>query len=256
MPEHDLMESVPPDHHAIPVIPASPPRRDSREDADSSLTRKRPRLDSGSGDNHTMPAVEPDANATSPSNPKVAASEPVEVTINVRSQPHSAAIAASEPNMAKDSTASPAEDDSAVRGSASQIISNQETDIVDVEDSSSNSPTVLAIDDDDDEDGIVNTMSGYPASDFIQLDDTDLLPQEYLQTFPYATEQSPMAAIRMLCNHLYNSPNVEGAVLPSVTDWLEAIPYRTTSQWAVLLLEQTWFWDEFSQLPYKLCMRK
>src|SRR6266702_2284878 len=82
MNEDDLMESV---DLTQTSGTSSPPRRDSMEDADSTLTRKRPRLDSGSRATRSMSA-DVMANGPQPGN---TTAEPVEVTINVRSQPPS-----------------------------------------------------------------------------------------------------------------------------------------------------------------------
>ena len=134
--DHDLMESVSADNQATAVTsPTSPPRRDSMEDADSSLTRKRPRLDNGPLDNRAMsadPAPAPAENTTT--------SHPQEMTI--RSQPPSSSQPtdeASEPNGA--ASIMPAAEEE----STPPVESVEELDV----DVAADSPPVIAIDDDD-----------------------------------------------------------------------------------------------------------
>ncbi|KAF1941907.1 hypothetical protein EJ02DRAFT_454745 [Clathrospora elynae] len=77
--DHDLLQPVAGDQPATSV-PASPPRRDSIEDADASFTRKRPRLHSGSNSLRAMstdpePPVEMTIRPHPPSSPVPAGDE-------------------------------------------------------------------------------------------------------------------------------------------------------------------------------------
>lgn len=236
---HDLMDGT--DH---PAVPASPLRRDSMEDADSSLTRKRPRLDSGSGEQHGMSA------AGNPSSAQ-GAPEPVEVTINIRSQPPSTQPEASRlSDMANDSSpaALPQDSPSPVVEASPNMALDQD------DDPAAGSPPVLAIDDDEDDDAVGET-DDYSEQAFIQFAN-DETPDDYYRRFPYADQQRTYTdTLRMLTTHVQTAQTVEGRLLPDVTEWLQRLPSRSIS-WPGFYLDYAYFWDEFSIFVTKVLSRR
>jgi ubiquitin carboxyl-terminal hydrolase 34 len=244
------MESVPADHNHHVAPPASPLRRDSMEDADSSLTRKRPRLDSGSGEVHGMAANRDAAAPDKTSTHK--ASEPVEVTINIRSQPPSTQPEAAPPSeMANGSSTSPA---ALSQASAPVVEQPSEDNPTHAEDNPSpDSPPVLAIDDDDD--AVGEAMDEYAEPQFIHIATEEEVPEEYYQRFPFVEGRSHSETLRILANHLHTAVAVEGRVLPDLTEWLEGLPNRP-AYWVSYYLDYAYFWDEFFSLVQRLLTRR
>lgn len=145
--DHGLMEPAAAPNP--PSVPVSPPARDSMEDADPSLTRKRPRLDSGSKDTLAMPAEQTSVPTTA------APPREQQVEMTIRSQPPPSSYASdvagdiddhiqSVPAVA--STAAATEDDTDVEVA---VVASTEMDPVDEDNGSADSPPVIAIDDDD-----------------------------------------------------------------------------------------------------------
>jgi len=169
---------------------SSPPRRDSMEDADSTLTRKRPRLDSGSRATRSMSA-DVIANGPQPGN---TTAEPVEVTINVRSQPPSSEAGSSgdPPNAAPEFA--PSSNDTP----SPPLIVNQ-GDPAGVENVSAESPPVVEIElDDDTEEG----MDDYMGQHVIQIDGEDESPADYFNQFPYVARYTILNAMRAITEHI------------------------------------------------------
>ena len=248
------MESATPDDHAAitSAIPVSPPRRDSMEDADPSLTRKRPRLDSGSNDNRAMSTDPVSAAADTAIAPPV--EQAVEMTI--RSQPPSS----SQPIDGADDLDTVSAPTMSARDSPAPTLDSAENDLtVDLENATVHSPPVLAIDDEEED----------AMGDYIQV---DLNPEDYYRRFPFATGGDYMGAVRSIINHFHgcklHSPafspthaneviagNIDGTVLPQVALWLDSFPNQP-SQWQGYFVDKHSFWDEFSQLVNKVLTRR
>lgn len=224
---------------------SSPPRRDSMEDADSTLTRKRPRLDSGSRATRSMSA-DVMANGDQAENATV---EPVEVTINVRSQP-----ASSEADNSKKPPTGPPE----------PVLNNhvipEQAGIVDqaqlagmeagMNDLSADSPPVIevALDDDSDE-----GMEEYMGHGVIQIDDMD--PEEILATFPYSTRSNVQGAIKLIVEHFQGSNGIDGPVLPTLANWLNQYPDQP-SYFKRFYIDQPIFWDDLATIFTRILQRR
>jgi ubiquitin carboxyl-terminal hydrolase 34 len=245
---HDnLMESGSP-NEAITASTPSPPRRDPVEDADSTLTRKRPRLDSGSGiegpDQHNMTACPlPSADTSTPP----PADQLVEMTI--RSQQPSSPTPADEPSspstVANDDEeqVTPGEDDT-----AQPVMASTESDMVCDYAAPSDSPPVIAIDDDEG-DPSDNAVDGYSA-DYIRMVHDE---ENYFMQFPFAGQYPGyyMGALGQMITHFQGGtllcasfPRIRGASLTvsySSTAGRECSPQRHPlacwlARWADLLL--------------------
>lgn len=222
---------------------SSPPRRDSMEDADSTLTRKRPRLDSGSRATRSMSA-DVISNGPQPGN---TTAEPVEVTINVRSQPPSSEAgssgdppnAAPEPAPNSNDTPSP------------PLIVNQ-GDPAGVENVSAESPPVVEIElDDDTEEG----MDDYMGQHVIQIDGEDESPADYFNQFPYVARYTILNAMRAITEHIQGANPIEASALPGVTHWLDIAPDRH-AHWRAVYVDQPNIWDELSSIFTRVLQRR
>ncbi|KAF2191532.1 hypothetical protein K469DRAFT_656523 [Zopfia rhizophila CBS 207.26] len=237
--DHDLMESVSADDQAISV-PASPLRRDSMEDADSSLTRKRPRLDSGSRDTRSM-STDPAPPADNPTLPSV---EPV-MTINTRPQLVSLQPADSteNPNAASAAAVSTQEQ-------APTVVDTTQDQLDDVDDT--DSPPVIAVEDDDTE----PTMDDYTGSGsgYVQVDHDE---EDYFLRFPFTHAQGGnyVNALRAVTNHFQGAQALDGTALPMISQWLDSFPNRP-SQWMGYYIDKAYFWEDFAALVNKVLMRR
>jgi ubiquitin carboxyl-terminal hydrolase 34 len=249
------MESVTQDEHVAitPAVPASPPRRDSMEDADPSLTRKRPRLDSGSNDNCAM-STDPVPGAADTT---IAPSAEQAVEMTIRSQPPSS----SQPTDGADDIDIVSAHAMSAQETSAPIVDNTEDDLtLDLDkDTTVGSPPVLAVDEEEED----------AMGDYIQV---DLNPEDYYRQFPYASSGDYMGAVRSIINHFHGcklwspaiSPmhadnsiagNLDGTVLPQVALWLDNFPTQP-SQWQGYFIDKHSFWDEFSQLVNKVLIRR
>ncbi|KAF2729962.1 ubiquitin C-terminal hydrolase-like protein [Polyplosphaeria fusca] len=243
--DHDqLMESASADPGAFTAaaaaaVTASPPRRDSMEDADDSLTRKRPRLDDGSAGNHGM---DPHTN-TAPGQ----APEQVQMTIRSQHPPfsqspavadHEAMAAGADPQPGSGPDMPQQEPDSILLPSSSAI------------DPAADSPPVIAIDDDDDdddEDDPADTME-----DFL-LSNADNFYAQF--PFTHGHNGSYIGALRAITGHVQGGNAVDGTVIPQLTLWLHGFPNRP-SHWDAYYGDYALFWDEFAQLTNKILYRR
>lgn len=187
------MESVTADDQTV-TVPASPPRRDPVEDADSSLTRKRPRLDNGTVDNRTMPATATsnlDTNTTPPSE------QQVEMTI--RSQPPSSSQPTDSPAESNGASAPMA----ALEDTIASVGNSSGDQLGSEEDAPADSPPVIAIDDDNDEDDGEDVMGDYTAG-YIHIDHDH---ESYFQRFPFSAnwDGDYMGALHQMITHFSGS---------------------------------------------------
>jgi ubiquitin carboxyl-terminal hydrolase 34 len=179
------MESATAD--AAPSVPASPPPRDSMEDADPSLTRKRPRLDSGGVD---PPAMHPDTDAEPTTAP---AEQRVEMTI--RSQPPSLSHARDAVGSTGDAHTAATPDEALHVPAAMDGASNGGSDA----DGADDSPPVIAIDDDEDD---ADPMTGYAtaASFHVEFD-----ADAHLAMFPFAHNGDYIYAAQEIARYFHTS---------------------------------------------------
>ncbi|KAF2477566.1 uncharacterized protein BDR25DRAFT_2094 [Lindgomyces ingoldianus] len=239
--DHELMESVHADDQAI-TVPASPLRRDSMEDADSSLTRKRPRLDSGSRETRSM------STDTAPATTSVAqpVDQPVEMTI--RSQPPSSQSvnSTSDANGASLATLS-------VPSESVPLEESAEDPVVAIDDVVADSPPVVAVDDDEDAEEAMDDYTG-SISSFVHIEVDE---EAYFRRFPFTHSHhgNYQAALRAITAHFQGANPLEGTVLPQVQLWLEGFP-NTPSHWKGYYVEKAFFWDEFAALANKVLVRR
>lgn len=199
------MESVTADDQAI-TVPASPPRRDSIEDADSSLTRKRPRLDNGTTDNRAM-STDPTPATQSTASPRPA-DQLVEMTI--RSQPPSSSqpsAGPAEPNEPVAPMAATEEEGVPAVETAEDQLLGDDNDVPE------DSPPVIAVDSDDDTE---DALGDY-ADDYIHIQHG---AEEYFRRFPFATPAyhgNYSAALRQMIQHF------QGGMLPPPDCFGEAL---------------------------------
>ncbi|KAJ4355807.1 uncharacterized protein N0V89_003828 [Didymosphaeria variabile] len=244
-PDHELMESATVDT-AISV-PASPPPRDSMEDADPSLTRKRPRLDSGGVESPAMHA-DTDADAHSAQPTTAPAEQQVEMTI--RSQPPSSSHArdAAVSTDAAHTSATPGEDMDA--SAAMDGISNRVDNADGTGDSSAGSPPIIAIDDDDDDDA--DPMAGYAGATSFHVEyDVDT----HLAMFPFAHDADYIHAAQEIARYFHSSQGLDGNVLTQLSDWLDGLPDQPLA-WPNLYMHQADLWDEISVVAGRVLNRK
>ncbi|KAF2676667.1 hypothetical protein K458DRAFT_396702 [Lentithecium fluviatile CBS 122367] len=236
--DHGLMEPTAAAEAEAFSVPVSPPQRDSMEDADPSLTRKRPRLDSGSKDTLAMP-TDPAASNTASAPPH---EQQVEMTI--RSQPASSShtmdgaddseFAVAAAALGEDTDPEPAVAD---------------TDIGPVleDDDSADSPPVIAIDDDDSD-----TMVGSTVPSATQIDyDAEL----HFQRFPFAQQGNYLQAVHNIAQHFHGTQPVDGTVLPQVAIWLDRLP-GGPAYWKSYFLDKHIFWDEFAGMINRILQRR
>ncbi|KAF2015202.1 hypothetical protein BU24DRAFT_479980 [Aaosphaeria arxii CBS 175.79] len=235
--DHDLMDSVSAgDAHTISPTPASPPRRDPMEDADSSLTRKRPRLDTGSPDNRTMAS---DSTSTSSRSVAHPTEQPLEMTI--RSQPPSASIHSDGAFEQVDATESMGSMEPAADAPGGTPVENQ---LDGGNDTVEGSPPVVVVPDDDEQ------LYGS-----ILLDQDE---EEYFSRFPFAShgfQGGHMGALRQMGQHFQQAPDVDGTVLPQVSVWLDNLP-TSPSHWKNYYVDKLLFWDEFAAFVNKVLLRR
>ncbi|KAF2875102.1 hypothetical protein BDV95DRAFT_665713 [Massariosphaeria phaeospora] len=221
--DHGLMEPVVADDRAN-TVPASPPRRDSIEDADSSLTRKRPRLDSGIRATEAMSADTHASESTAPRD---------QVQMTIRSQPPSSAASADQ------------EDTVAIILSTENAPDGQD-------DAAADSPPVLAIDEDDDdaEEGML---------DYVDLGagvmQVEYVAEDYFSRFPFTQHDNYFAALRSVVQHFQAANHLDGTVLPEITLWLRSLPGRP-STWRSFYLDRALWWDDFAALVHKVLHRR
>lgn len=184
--DHDLMEPVAAqDTFSVPV---SPPARDSMEDADPSLTRKRPRLDSGSKETLAMPAEQTSA-------PNIAATlREQQVEMTIRSQP---------PSSHTMDSANEAEQTPAIASAAIAMGEETDPDVavagaeISPTDGDEDSPPVIAIDDDDSDMMVGGTV---PNAEQIEYD-----AELHFQRFPFAQHGNYLQAIHNIAQHFRDS---------------------------------------------------
>ena len=250
--DYDLMESVSADE-AISV-PALPPPRDSAQDADSSLTRKRPRLDMGAVDPPVM-----HADSTASTHP---VDQQVEMTI--RSQPPSLS------SHTLDGTANTSQGPVPTASTTSNDTSVAAPVIHDVPASpdlaSAGSPPILLIEDEDDD---AETMDAYTAASSLDIEhDAD----SYFATFPFTQHGNFSQAVHSIIQHLQGSRftsldhpvvyayivtghNVDGSVFPQLTCWLQGLPSQPR-HWRSFYLDRFQFWEDFYVVVSKLLARR
>ncbi|KAJ4298108.1 hypothetical protein N0V90_006007 [Kalmusia sp. IMI 367209] len=233
--DHELMEAATADITiSVPASPPPPPR-DSMEDADPSLTRKRPRLDSGSVDNSAMHA-DLDSSVDSTAPPE----QLVEMTI--RSQPPSSSHVQDSPGSTGDTHPFAAPDE------AIHIPATTLEDSAGAGDTSADSPPVIAIDDDDEADAMVE----YAVNASVDVEyDADA----YFAMFPFAPNGNYMHAVHEFAQYLQGSSVVEGNVLKQLIRWLDGLPVHPLT-WRSFYTDQSAFWDEFSLVAQRVVSRK
>jgi ubiquitin carboxyl-terminal hydrolase 34 len=185
--DHGLMEPV--TAAEAFSVPVSPPPRDSMEDADPSLTRKRPRLDSGSKDTLAMPTD------SAPLNTTAAPPREQQVEMTIRSQPptSSQALDGVDDTEHVPVAAAPADEDIDLEAAAFS------TDIAPAlgDDDPADSPPVIAIDDDDSD-----NMIGFAVPSAAQLDyDAEV----YFQRFPFTQHGNYLQAVHSIAQHFQGS---------------------------------------------------
>ncbi|KAL9043997.1 MAG: hypothetical protein Q9214_002835, partial [Letrouitia sp. 1 TL-2023] len=271
----------------------SPPPRNSMEDADSSSTRKRPRLDSG---NHTMTADRSSAtpsqlgSSTAPTTPPLdhplQSSEhsdsflstidrtPSKVTINVRDQSHhspSLAPTSHDYNAAeyehKGGLISP---DEGVEPSKAKSPSPR---IISVSSSPSRSPEieVAEVEDINEEPG--QTKWRPLVSSVL---DAKAVQESLLERFPYLNQARDLPhTVVILASHFEKSkssastnflttclaeadPMSNGDLFQELADWIEDYlsstePYPT--QWYNMYIEESIFWQTLISIATNLCKR-
>lgn len=194
--DHDLMESVTADQ--APSVPASPPPRDSMEDADPSLTRKRPRLDNGEA--LAMPA---DSAST---NDPIAHPSEQQVEMTIRSQPPASSHTMDGAGSTNDASTSAAIPNDEIQETESDAtIAGPEDGAADAEDASADSPPVIALDDDEDDDEEIDTgetMAGHEAPSALHF---EYDAETYFQQFPFAQHGNYMQAVHNIAQHFQGS---------------------------------------------------
>ncbi|KAF2804105.1 uncharacterized protein BDZ99DRAFT_526141 [Mytilinidion resinicola] len=223
MTEHDLME--PGDSEQTSGL-SSPPRRDSMEDADSTgtLTRKRPRLDSGSKATRRMSVDVSTSDTQSPGNHTP---EPVEVTINVRSHPPS-----SQPDSSADLPAD-------LTGSDSPPVLVDPGNAAMEDDMAADSPPVVEINLDGD------TDDGYMEPQVIEIGVT---VREVMLQFPFRERLNGLpSALHQIGIHVSAQDNLEPSLLPQLADWLNQYPSHP-SQWEDFYVKEADFWDGIADI--------
>jgi ubiquitin carboxyl-terminal hydrolase 34 len=156
----------------VPAVtgPTSPPRRDPVEDADPSLTRKRPRLDSGSNSVRAL-STDPDYSARTPPSPR---EQQVEMTI--RPHPPSSPVTAAHEGHTADGF--------------SEDLQNLSPILIASTEDEPDSPPVMLIEEDD------NAPIGFS----VQTD-----AEDYFRAFPYANLGNYMQVTRDLPQYIQGS---------------------------------------------------
>jgi ubiquitin carboxyl-terminal hydrolase 34 len=167
------------------------------EDADPSLTRKRPRLDSGSKDTLAMPHEQTPASTTSTTSASAAPPREQQVEMTIRLQPPSSSHAM---DAADDATAALATTTAAAAAALREDLSPEtvadstEIDFVDAADGSADSPPVIAIDDDDDSDPMI-------AGTLSSAAEIDYTAELSFQRFPFAQNGHYIQALQTIAQH-------------------------------------------------------
>ncbi|KAL1605199.1 hypothetical protein SLS60_004743 [Paraconiothyrium brasiliense] len=218
------------------------------EDADPSLTRKRPRLDSGGVESpamHTDTDADADAHSVQPTT--APAEQQVEMTI--RSQPPSSSHARDAPLSTDDThiTETPGEDIDA--SAAMDGISKGVTHANVTGDSSADSPPVIAIDDDDDD---ADPVAGYtgPPSFHVEYD-----AETHLAMFPFAHDADYIHAAQEIARYFHSSQGLDGNVLTQLSNWLDGLPDQPLA-WPNLYMDQAELWDEIAVVAGRVLNRK
>ena len=247
--DHELTASATAD--TSPSVPASPPLRDSMEDADPSLTRKRPRLDSGPIDDSAMHI---DDN-TSPRHSPAPADQLVAMTI--RSQPSSSHA----PDSAGDTTPPPSED--------IQTAAQTDPPMNVLADGTADSPPVVAIDEDDDG-GVrdADAMAGYAAASF----HVDFDAEAHLSAFPFMNHGDYLSAAQEIGRYFQGSEwppspcasshanalpdqSLEGHVLNQLALWLDGLP-DDPLPWLAFYFNQAALWEEICVVVQRVLNRR
>ncbi|KAL5390450.1 hypothetical protein PMIN04_005859 [Paraphaeosphaeria minitans] len=247
-PDYELMESAIADTSLS--VPASPPPRDSMEDADPSLTRKRPRLDSGGVE---IPAMHTDTDTDTDTDADSAAVPPEQqVEMTIRSQPPSSSHARDAAASTDDARATATSDEAIHVPVATDGASSRANDADGAGDSYADSPPVIAIDDDDDDDDEADPMAGYAtaASFCVEYD-----PDAHLSMFPFAHNGDYMYAAQEIAKYIQSNPQVDGAILNQVSDWLDGLPDQPLA-WLSFYVSQAGLWEEICCVALRLINRK
>ena len=182
--DHELTASATADTPSS--VPASPPPlRDSMEDADPSLTRKRPRLDSGPIDDSAMHMDDHDSTQHSPT----PADQLVEMTI--RSQPPSSHA----PDPARTTATPPPTEDI-------QTLAQTDPALGVMVDGTADSPPVIAIDDDDDDGRDTDAMTGYAAAASFHV---DFNADHHISSFPFMDHGDYLSAAQDIAKYFHGS---------------------------------------------------
>jgi ubiquitin carboxyl-terminal hydrolase 34 len=168
-PDKDTVQPVAADEPAI-TASASPPRRDSIEDADASFTRKRPRLHSGSNSLCAMPA-----DPHTPADTAVSPSEK-QLEMTIRSHPPSSPLHGGDEDH--DDPDDFFEDPSPAPRQSPILITSSEDE--------RGSPPIMIIEDNDE----VGSFA-------VQVD-----AEDHFRRFPYAHNGSYSTVVRDLASHV------------------------------------------------------
>lgn len=240
LPDHELMESAAVDT-TISASVSPPPPRDSMEDADPSLTRKRPRLDSSGVE---IPAMHVNA-STQPDSAQHTTASAEQVEMTIRSQPPSSSHARNTATNTghPDALEVPNEDISAYAAmdGASK----------DAGDASADSPPVIAIDDDEDADD-ADPMNPYAeaASFHVEYD-----PDAHLSMFPFANEGDYIQAAQEIARYFHSNQALEGDVLNQLSEWLDGLPDEP-SAWLGFYVSQAVLWEEICVVAGRILNRR
>lgn len=245
-------------------VPASPPPRDSMEDADPSLTRKRPRLDSGGAETPVM-----HADTDTESEPTAVLLEQ-QVEMTIRSQPPSTSHTRDAAAGADDAHATAASNEAAHIPAAIDGTSSGANDADGANDSASDSPPVIAIDDDDDDDD-ADLMARYATAASLRV---DFDPDAYLSRFPFAHNGDYLYAAQEIAKYIHTSesgsiaaslgkghadtlldPQVDGAIIDRLSDWIDGLPDEPL-EWLSFYVNQAGLWDEICTVALRLLHRK
>lgn len=233
-------------------VSASPPLRDSMEDADPSLTRKRPRLDCGSIDNSAM-------HLQKDSVPHTTAPTEQLVEMTIRSQPPLSSHASDTAGSSQDGPAdTPLTEDVPTTAAVDGTLDRPG-------DSSAGSPPVIAISDDDADDA----MSDYALAASFQLDfDADA----HLSMFPYVNNGQYLHAATEIAKYYHSSTlpssiyaasyanvladsQTDGSILNQLTIWLDGLPHDPLT-WLDFYFSQAALWDEICAIAGRIVNRR
>ncbi|KAI4670163.1 uncharacterized protein J4E79_000444 [Alternaria viburni] len=224
-PDNDTVQPVAADEPPT-TASASPPRRDSIEDADASFTRKRPRLHSGSNSLCAMP--------TDPQTPVNTAMSPSEkqVEMTIRSHPPSSPVHGGDEDYTNPDNFLEAA--SPTPGQSPILITSSEDE--------RGSPPIMIIDDDDEADAFS-----------VQVD-----AEDYFRRFPYAHHGSYSTVVRDLANHVQGVDNdIDPHFFPSISQWLTDLPEPGPQvDLHGFYTSKAMFWDDLAGLVHNLLSRR